>query len=54
MKWLVQILLPDGQTWFTLATCDSPESVGAIITALCGASHGCPHLVRVEKVSVIG
>lgn len=33
-KWDVQVLLPDGETWYTICTADSVEALGEIVRFL--------------------
>lgn len=45
--YLIQVPLPGGAGMFTVCVCDSPESTGAVVTALCAAATEPAALVQV-------
>lgn len=39
-QWDVQLLLPDGESWFTVAPCATPEAAGEVVRILLSARGG--------------
>lgn len=43
----VQLLLPDGQTWWTICVCDTEEILLAVVKSLLATGKGCPGEIKI-------
>jgi hypothetical protein len=49
-QYLVQMLLPDAVTWWTICECDSPDALAEVVRILFSARVKIPGQIQIRRV----